>query len=59
MLPAANYYFSPNDIVIVVIALRVVFVGLWSGRRCMREVDVLTLYTVDEYTVIFSSFRHV
>ena len=59
MLPAANYYFSPNDIVIVVIALRVVFVGLWSGRRWMREVDVLTLYTVDEYTVIFSSFRHV
>ena len=58
MLPTANYYFSPNDIAIIVIALRVVFVGLWSGRRCMREVDVSTLCTVDEYTVIFSSFRH-
>jgi hypothetical protein len=59
MLPTANYYFSPNDIAVIVIALCVVFAGLWSGRQCMQEVDVSTLYTVDEYTVIFSSFCHV
>jgi len=56
VLPAANYYFSLNNVAII--ALCVVSVGLWSSKQCIWDVDVPTLYVTDKCIIISSLFHH-